>query len=201
MSEDQAFQPSEPEWQRKAELVGVSFPERKVRLIVMPYEKPSPVPWQDRMVDETIARGAFDGIERRANRVRVNRDHRDERVVGRATAFHPGHDAGLAADVKISQTDLGDETLQLCADGVLSASAGFLPLRGGMRWDGPNAYTITKAWLGHIAFTPSPAHEDAEVLEVRNFQPVFSATPNRDSFLALLAADRVAAMAASLTVQ
>lgn len=181
-------------WQRDAQLVGVSFPERTIELIVMPYDTPALVPWDDRMVKETIARGAFDGIERRANRIRVNRDHQLERTVGRALAFHPTRDEGLVADLKIANTDLGNETLELAADGCLDASAGFLPFDGGMRWEGPNAYTVTKAWLGHVALTPQPAYEDAKVLAVRHqvLQP--SSTPNLDAWRDLLAADRAASL-------
>ena len=58
-------------------------------------------------------RGAFDGIQRRPNRIKVNRDHNLERTVGKAVAFHPSRDEGLVAEVKISRTLLGDETLSL----------------------------------------------------------------------------------------
>jgi HK97 family phage prohead protease len=178
-------------WLRDAQLVGVSFPGRTIELVVMPYDTPADVPWEGRRVKETIARGAFAGIERRANRVRVNRDHSLERTIGRATALHPGRDEGLVAEVKIANTELGSETLELAADGCLDASAGFLPFEGGMRWTGPDAYTITRAWLGHIALTPQPAYEDAKVLAVRGgVQVQVSATPNLDEWRQRIAADR-----------
>lgn len=169
-------------WHRSAELVGVSFPQRTIELIVMPYEIETLVAYQGRMVHEVISRGAYDGIERRANRVRVNRDHNLERTVGRAVAFHPSRDEGLVAEVKIARTDLGDETLTLAEDGVLDASAGFIPMPGGMEWEGRNKYRVNKAWLGHIAMTPEPAYEDAKVLAVRNRDEVTvrSRTPNLD---------------------
>jgi len=192
MSEEPQF------WHRDAQLVGVSFPARTIELVVMPYDTPALVPWEDRMVRETIARGAFDGIDRRANRVRVNRDHVLQRTVGRATAFHPARDEGLVAEVRIANTELGNETLELAADDCLDASAGFLPMDGGMRWDGPNAYTVTKAWLGHIALTPQPAYEDAKVLAVRAAVVSASRTPNLDEWRALLASDRLAVAAATL---
>jgi HK97 family phage prohead protease len=171
-----------PAWQRAAELVDVSYPDRLVKLVVIPYDTPASVQWQGRPVTETIARGAFDGIERRANRVRVNREHERLQTIGRAVAFHPAGDQGLLADVKIARTPLGDETLELAADGCLDASAGFLPMKGGMRWQNRDSYRITRAWLEHIAMTAEPAYTDAKVLEVRSAVPAAaaSATPNLD---------------------
>jgi phage head maturation protease len=196
---DEAGRPAGQLWVREAQLVDVSFPERTIELIVLPYEKPALVPWERRMVKETIARGAFDGIERRANRIRVNRDHELQRTVGRAFAIHPSREEGLVADVRIAKTELGDETLELAADGCLDASAGFLPMAGGLKWLTRSAYVITKGWLGHIALTPEPAH-DTRVLAVRaaaagDEQP--SATPNLDEWRALIAEDRLGAVVAS----
>jgi len=182
-------------WTRQAKLVDVSFPDRTIELVVMPYETETLVAYAGRMVTETIARGAFDGIERRANRVRVNRDHNLERTVGRAVALHPSRDEGLVAEVRIAQTDLGEETLQLAADGCLDASAGFRPMDGGLEWQGRNAYRITRGWLGHIAMTPEPAYEDAKVLAVRTASSAArppSATPNLDTIRQWRLADRVA---------
>ena len=188
-------------WHRDAQLVGVSFPERTIELVVMPYDTPAAVPYDGRMVSETIARGAFDGIERRANRVRVNRDHSLERTVGRALSFHPARDEGLVAEIKIANTDLGNDTLELAADGCLDASAGFLPMTGGLRWNAARtAYTVTKAWLGHIALTPQPAYEGAKVLAVRAAELTSAtprgATPNLDEVRSWLLAAHAATLGA-----
>jgi len=182
MSDQEAERPAGELRIRAAELVGVSFPDRLIDLIVIPYEREAVVSYGGRMVRETIGRGAFDGIERRANRIRVNRDHRLERTVGRVASFHPSRDDGLVARVRIAQTELGDETLTLADDGCLDASAGFLPMAGGEQWsDGRQRVRITRAWLGHIAMTPEPAYEDARVLAVRNSTVIAgSATPNLD---------------------
>lgn len=187
-------------WLRAAQVVDVSYPERTIELVVMPYETETVVAYQGRMCSETIARGAFDGIERRANRVRVNRDHDMARTVGRAVALHPDRAEGLVAEVRIAKTELGEETLELAADGCLDASAGFRPMDGGMTWLGRSAYRITKGWLGHIAMTPDPAYPDARVLAVRSADGasvspggVVSATPNLDEVRGWRLADRVAA--------
>jgi HK97 family phage prohead protease len=181
-------------WLRSATLVGVSYPERTVELVVMPYETGTLVAYDGRMCTETICRGAFDGIERRANRIRVNRDHNLERTVGRAVALYPSRDEGLVAEIRIAKTDLGEETLELAADGCLDASAGFRPMDGGLEWQGRDAYRITKAWLGHIAMTPDPAYEDAKVLAVRSASRAASpsSTPHLDQVRQWRLADRVA---------
>jgi hypothetical protein len=130
------------------------------------------VPHEGRMIRERFTRGAFAGLERRANRIRVNRDHHAERTVGRALTFHD-RDEGLIAEVRIAQTALGEETLELANEGALDASAGFLPMPGGESWhERRTLRRITKAWLGHIALTPDPAYLDARVLAVRTAEPV-----------------------------
>ena len=181
-------------WTRTAELVGVSYPDRTIELVVMPYEVETLVPWEGRMVKESIARGAFDGIQRRANRIRANRDHAEARTFGRVTALHPSRENGLVAEIRCAKTPLGDETLELAADGCLDASAGFLPMAGGMKWLSRNAYRITRAWLGHVALVPDGAYgENAGVLAVRaaaNVEPV-GAFPNRERWRAMLLEDRV----------
>jgi HK97 family phage prohead protease len=153
---------------RAATQLGVSFPDRTIELVVMPYEVETVVPFKGRMVTEVVSRGAFDGIERRANRIRVNRDHDVAKTCGRAVALHPQRDVGLVAELRIAQTPLGDETLALADEGILDASAGFLPMPGGERWETRTRRRLSKLWLGHIAMTPDPAYETANVLDVRS---------------------------------
>jgi HK97 family phage prohead protease len=153
---------------RAAKQIGVSFPNRTIELIAMPYEEETIVPYEGRMVREVFSKGAFDGIERRANRVTVNRDHDITRTVGRAVKFHSG-DAGLVAEVRIAKTLLGDETLELAGEEILDASVGFLPMADGEQWESNRSLRrLVKAWLGHIAMTPDPAYEGARVLSVRS---------------------------------
>lgn len=191
MSEDE--RPPGVLWQRTAEVVGVSFPERLIELIVVPYEQETLVPWEGRMVGEIFSRGSFTGIEHRVNRIRVNRDHQLARTVGRAVALHPSRDEGLVAEVRIAKTDLGEETLTLAEDECLDASAGFLPMANGMTWETRSRYRISRAWLGHIALTPEPAYEGARVLAVRSSsQAPNSRTPNLDQALAWRVQDRLA---------
>jgi HK97 family phage prohead protease len=167
---------------RSARLEGVSFPKRIIELMVTPYEEEALVPWEGRMVTEIFSRGAYDGIERRPNRVRANRDHQVERTVGRALSFH-NSEAGLAAQLRIAKTELGDETLALADDDCLDASAGYLPMKDGEQWETRSRVRIRKAWLGHIALVPEPAYESARVLAVRHAErepAAAAATPNLD---------------------
>jgi len=164
---------------RSAELTAVRFADRIIDLVVVPWEAPAVVPDQGRMIREVFTRGAFAGIERRANRVRVNRDHNLERTIGRALTFHD-RDEGLVAEVRIANTPLGQETLELADEGALDASAGFLPMPGGESWhERRTLRRISKAWLGHIALTPDPAYEGARVLAVRTADPVPTGTAER----------------------
>jgi HK97 family phage prohead protease len=170
---------------RAVQQIGVSFPKRTIELIVMPYETETMVAYQGRMVGEIVSRGAFDGIERRANRIRVNRDHDVTRTVGRAIALHPAREEGLVGVIKIARTELGDETLTLADEEILDGSAGFLPMPGGEKWEHRARRRLTKCWLGHIALTPDPAYVDARVLAVRTSEADETrkerpATPNLD---------------------
>ena len=183
-------------------LLDVRFKDRIIDLIVIPYNAPTPVldRRSGRMVTETIQPGSFDGVERRANRVKVNRAHDVEHVLGRALALHPGDRRGLRAELKISRTVAGDEALELAADGALDASAGFAPMPGGELWNRARTErSISRAYLGHIALTGDPAYEGAEVLAVRTAASghpsagARAATPNLDR-LALEARARAAGM-------
>lgn len=165
---------------RSSQIASVSFPERSIDLIVMPYETEVTVVHQRRIVQEIVSRGAFDGIERRANRIRVNRDHDVKRTIGRAVALHPSRDEGLVAELRIARTDLGEETLTLAEDGILDASAGFGIMPGGEVWERSRGlHRLTKLWLAHIAMTPEPVYETANVLAVRA-QPERPSCSNRE---------------------
>ena len=141
---------------RTAELAGVSQRQRVIEIIISPYEQEAQVRHQGRLITEVFSRGSYDGIEKRANRVKVNRDHVVERTVGKAVAFHPSREEGLVGELKIAKTLLGDETLALAEEGVLDASAGYLPMENGEVWETRNRVRITRAFLGHVALLPDP---------------------------------------------
>ena len=183
---------------RAATQVGVNFPKRLIELIVAPYEETTVVtqPYGHPVL-ETFARGAFDGIQRRPNRIKVNRDHDEQRVVGKAVALYPSRDEGLVAEIRIARTELGEETLTLAEEEILDASAGFLPMPEGEEWNQARTEVrIRKAWLGHIALVPEPAYEGARVLAVRAEPEGQGAilTPNLDRVRAWLLEDMYASL-------
>src|SRR4051794_20964861 len=111
---------------RSAALVDVSFPKRTIELVVMPYETEAyDVDYHGRSITEICSRGAYDGVEARVGRIKVNRDHVRHLVCGRSIKFHTSREDGLVAECRISKSSLGEDTLNDCADGILDASAGF----------------------------------------------------------------------------
>lgn len=180
----------EPVELRSAQVADVDFEQRRITLIAVPYGEETVVEYRGQLLRESVEPGAFEGIETRSRQVTANRDHDYGRTIGKAVEFRTADPAGLVAEIQVSRTPLGDETLQLAADGVLKASVGMLvrrsdqTIRDGLR-------RIHRAFLDHIALLPNPAYQGASVLAVRQEQrgaePEQPATPNMDAILALLA--------------
>jgi HK97 family phage prohead protease len=181
---------------RQAQVADVSYPQRTVSVIVAPYETPTVIMRRGREFTEIVSRGAFDGVQRRAGSIRANRDHDWGKLVGKAIRLYPERDEGLVADVKIFNTQAGQETLELCAEDGLSASAGFSLMceNGNTGPVKPNAETwdsrrkvrrLNNVYLDHVAFVPDPAYQAAAVLDVRQAFELAetvaaAATPNLD---------------------
>lgn len=170
----------------------VNFDQRIIELVAMPYDQEAAVIVHGRPVVETCLRGAFDGVEQRANRVKVNRDHNYQRTIGRAMALHPSREEGLVAHLRIARTDLGNETLELAADQSLDASCGFAVMPGGEEWlEHRSKRRLHRCFLDHIAMVPEGAYEGAQVLSVRSAdqrgEPI--ETPKLDEVLAWLRAN------------
>lgn len=167
----------------------VRFPERIITIMAVPYEEISTRAserWK-----ESFARGSFNGIETRNDKIRVNREHVIGQPVGRINRWYVDRPEGLVGELKVSETLMGDETLALANDGVLDASVGFWPLKNGIEWlENRSHRRITRAWLHHLALTADPAYDGAQVIEVRqqSYEPPAptSSTPNRDAIAALL---------------
>lgn len=167
--------------------MGVRWPDRVIELVAMPYDVDAYAVVRGRGIIESCAPGAFDGCERRANRVKANRDHDPTRTVGRAVALHPSRTEGLVTELRIAQTSLGDETLALADDQSLEASVGFAVMPGGETWlEQRSRRRLTRCFLDHIALVPEGAYE-TRVLAVRGGAPVEAETrvptPNLDEVL------------------
>lgn len=166
----------------------VRFAERLIDLVVIPYGERALVEHRGRLVQEVVVPGAFDGIERRPNRVRVNYQHQDQELrhlLGRVEAFHPKRPEGLVARLKIRGGEEGDLALERAEEGILAGSAGFQVMAGGEEWPTRTLRRLTRLFLEHVALTPTPAYAGAQVLAVRSSSsssaPEPSATPNLDA--------------------
>jgi len=184
--------PASPVEVRTSADFSVSWADRTIELVAMPYDTDGVAVVHGRAVLGSCAPGAFAGVEKRANRVKVNRDHDYQRTVGRAVALHPSRVEGLVTKLRIAKTALGDETLALADDRSLEASVGFAVMPGGERWlEGRSRRRLERLFLDHIAMVPEGAY-DAQVIDVRVAPPPIEpvATPNLDEVLAWLASQR-----------
>jgi len=184
--------PASPVEVRTSADFSVSWADRTIELVAMPYDTDGVAVVHGRAVLGSCAPGAFAGVEKRANRVKVNRDHDYQRTVGRAVALHPSRVEGLVTELRIAKTALGDETLALADDRSLEASVGFAVMPGGERWlEGRSRRRLERLFLDHIAMVPEGAY-DAQVIDVRVAPPPIEpvATPNLDEVLAWLASQR-----------
>jgi phage head maturation protease len=161
--------PQAPVEFRSSNVGTVNFAQRTIEVIAVPYEQPTPVEYRGEIWNELFERGSWDGIEKRPNRVRANRDHERQRTVGKVINFWPSRTEGLVAAVRIAQTTLGDETLALADEDCLGASVGFAVMGSGQELDRRSrTRRIKKAYMDHLAFVPDPAYEGAGVLSVRS---------------------------------
>jgi HK97 family phage prohead protease len=176
---------------RTATIESVSYPERIVELMAVPYDEPAVVEYRGRILEETVAAGAFGAISNRARKFLVNFNHNPDVWLGTVLALDSANTRGLRATIKMRRTPEGDQALDDCADELLGASVGMAVAPGDQRIDGTRR-RISKAYLDHIALTPTPAYAGAAVLEVRS-SPVVElalepgATPNLERALALMA--------------
>jgi uncharacterized protein len=96
---------------------------------------------------------------------------RESLPIGRALTL-TDTPAGLEAELRVSETRLGDEALTLIRDGAATGlSIGFVPLED--RWD--QARTMVervKAKLVEISLVAFPAYADARIMAVRSAEPV-----------------------------
>ena len=178
---------------RSATITDVGYPDRTIDLIAIPYDEWTAVVYNGRVVEESVAPGAFGAVVNRARKFTVNFDHDADRWLGSVLEVRTNDPKGLRTKLKIRRTPEGDQALNDAADGMLGASVGMAVSPDHQRWETSSRRRILKAFLDHIALTASPAYLGAEILEVRNAPTVIqlpeSATPNLDRVLAELAAD------------
>jgi len=107
--------------------------------------------------------------------VKLFRDHKE--IIGKVTRMEES-DEGLLISAKISDTTLGNETLELVKDGAIrSFSVGFIPVV-----DEKKEKTIVrkKVDLKEVSLVAFPAYESASVTEVREEVKEEIMTENKD---------------------
>jgi HK97 family phage prohead protease len=163
----------------------VDFKERTIEVRVIPYDEEIDVDFQGKTIRERVDPGAMAGIDPNKARITVNRDHDYGRTVGKIIELRE-EPSGSVGVTKISNTLLGDETLQLADDRVLGASVGMMVARSGMEVRGGLRRIFRVDVLDHIALLPNPAYAGAEVLDVRQAAPSPDvAMPNLEELLSL----------------
>lgn len=179
---------------RRASVQSMNFEERVATIRLVPYGEEAVIEYRGELWEESFLPGAFKGIETRQDTIRANRDHDKSKTMGKAIRFFPDQEDGFDVEVRFAETPLGEESLILAADDMLSVSAGF-GVRGSDQILKRPKRIIQRAFLDHIAFVESPAYAGARVLAVRgeDVQPEAVElpplnTPNIDEVVAWLQA-------------
>jgi phage head maturation protease len=167
--ERSADPPMAPVEFRDASVAGVNFDKRIIELIAVPYEEPALIEYRGDLWHESFDRGSFDGIETRQDQIRANRNHDKTMTVGKVIRWWPTRSEGLISEVRVAPTVLGDETLTLADEDMLSPSVGFA-VRGRDQVLDKSTMTrrIRKAFIDHLSFVESPAYPGAKVVAVRD---------------------------------
>jgi phage head maturation protease len=161
--------PDAPVEFRGASVSGVNLDQRIVEVIAAPYEEPALIEYRGEVWAETFDRGSFDGIETRGDQVRVNRNHDKTLTVGKVVRWWPSRSEGLVSEVRVAPTVLGDETLTLAGEDMLSLSVGFAVRNRDQLLDKSSmTRRIRKAFIDHLSFVESSAYAGAKVLAVRD---------------------------------
>lgn len=125
-------------------------------------------------VYETIAPGAFARTitERGPSMVKLLAQHdMKSNPIGRATKLIE-QAKGLYGEFRVSNTQAGDETLELVRDGSLDGlSIGFEIVRSRESGDSPILVTVEEAKLHEVSVVTWPAYDDARVEAVRSAAP------------------------------
>jgi HK97 family phage prohead protease len=150
---------------RAAAVADVSIEKREIVARVAPYEAATTVTIRGKRVREMFATGAFDNVATQTNTIRLNLDHKAERVIGKAVEWDTSNLDGLIGTFKVARTTLGDEALEMAADDLLDTSVGFGVVRES--WPQADMRVVHEGWLDHVALTSMPAYPGARVLGVR----------------------------------
>jgi HK97 family phage prohead protease len=159
---------------RSFEIRATDTEKREVSGVAVPFNETIDIGggWSER-----FEKGAVD----LSSDVKLFRDHKE--IIGRVTEMEES-DEGLLIRAKISETVLGNETLNLVKDGAIrSFSVGFIPVV-----DEKKEKTIVrkKVDLKEVSLVAFPAYENASVTEVREEvkEEIMTENTNYDSAIA-----------------
>jgi HK97 family phage prohead protease len=143
--------------------------------IAVPFDDPTEIHQDGRTFVETFKRGAFARTirERGAAKVKLLSQHNDRsNPLGRLTVAREDA-AGLYIEGRVSQTQAGDEALELVRDGALDAfSIGFTVPPGGAVWSNRDRNVdIVEAALREVSVVSFPAYSNAVIQAVRAAEP------------------------------
>lgn len=147
---------------------------RTVSGLAVPFGRPAEIHDTLRSYTETFRRGAFARTiqERGPAKVKVFAQHDTRRLpIGRASLLREDA-AGLYCELRISQTSLGDEVLELVEDHAIdSLSIGFVPIHQDVDVR-TGAVERTEVRLNEISPVAFPAYQDALISSVRSLRSV-----------------------------
>jgi hypothetical protein len=118
---------------------------------------------------EKFVYGAFADADPASVPLLAVHDH-ESLPIGRALTL-TDTPAGLEAELRVSQTQRGDEVLELVKDGAATGlSVGFVPVED--RWNRERTVVErVKARLMELSITAFPAYQDARIMAVRSGEP------------------------------
>ncbi|MCB1041139.1 MAG: HK97 family phage prohead protease [Acidimicrobiales bacterium] len=145
---------------------------RTVVGLAVPFDTPAPIRDATGSYAEVFRVGAFARtIAERGDKVKFLAQHdRRSLPLGRALVLREDT-AGLYAEFRVSQTQAGDEALELIRDGALDAlSIGFRPIRD--RWSATRSEVERlEVRLDEVSAVAFPAYEGALIASVRTSGP------------------------------
>jgi HK97 family phage prohead protease len=154
---------------RAATVQDVDTRQRLIDVLAVPWDEPGQVFWRGEVWNEVFHRGAFDGVQERTGRIRVNREHTKGATVGKIVALDPKAENGLTAQVKIVKSPAGDEIMALADEDATSVSIGYRANKpSDVQLDKPaKTRHVHAAFLDHLSFVEDPTWDSAQVLSVR----------------------------------
>jgi HK97 family phage prohead protease len=167
---DERSAPTSEILNRTAVVSDVDKRQYLIDVLAVPWNEPAQVFWRGDFWTEVFHRGAFDGVQERVKKIRVNREHTKGATVGKVVDLDPHDEDGLKAQVEIVRTPAGDEIMALAEKDMTSVSIGYRASKpSDVQLDKVNRTRhVHSAFLDHLSFVEDPTWDRAQVLSVRD---------------------------------